>query len=257
MTVPNSGPNADELRRLLTLERYPRSAGYDPAWVMEHMMGPHPLWLAESLSEALPLAPGSRVPDLGCGKALTSIFLAREFGVQVWAADLWIKPTENLARIRDAGLADRVFPIYAEAHALPFAEGFFDAIVSVDAYQYFGTADLYLGYCLSFLMPGGRIGIAVPGLTAEPESFPPPGLEAVWEPDFTAFHSPAWWRRHWGKTGLVNVETADLVPHGWEDWLRWSEACDRTGRGFPGETDLLRMDGGRWLGFTRLVASRR
>jgi cyclopropane fatty-acyl-phospholipid synthase-like methyltransferase len=34
------------------------------------------------------LQPGMRVLDLGCGRALSSIFLHREFGLQVWAADL-------------------------------------------------------------------------------------------------------------------------------------------------------------------------
>ena len=34
-------------------------------------------------------------------------------------------------------------PFAREAHALPFASAFFDAIVSVDAYQYFGTDILY------------------------------------------------------------------------------------------------------------------
>ena len=42
-------------------------------------------------------------------------------------------------------------PIHAEAHRLPFASEFFDVIVSIDAYQYFGTADLYLGYIVGFL----------------------------------------------------------------------------------------------------------
>ena len=82
--------------------------------------------------------------DLGCGRALTSIFLAREYGVRVTAADLWIKPTENWERIQAAGCADMVTPVFAEAHDLPFADGYFDAIVSIDAYHYFGTDDLYL-----------------------------------------------------------------------------------------------------------------
>jgi cyclopropane fatty-acyl-phospholipid synthase-like methyltransferase len=73
-----------------------------------------------------------RVLDMGCGTALTAIFLAREFDVQVWATDLWVKPTENLGRIVEQGAGNRVFPIYAEARALPFAENFFDAIVSFD-----------------------------------------------------------------------------------------------------------------------------
>ena len=78
--------------------RYTRSNGYDPEWVFENQMGPHALWLLESLTEVLPIAPGTRVLDLGCGRAMTSIFLAREFGAEVWAADLWI------ARIRSAGV---------------------------------------------------------------------------------------------------------------------------------------------------------
>ncbi len=89
--------------------------------------GSNPLWLLESLTEHLAIEPGSRVLDLGCGTALTSIFLAREFDARVWAGDLWIDPTRNWERIMDAGVADRVTPIRIEARDLPFAAGFFDA----------------------------------------------------------------------------------------------------------------------------------
>jgi len=58
-------------------------------------MGPNSLWLTEWLCEAIDLKPNMRVLDLGCGKAISSVFLAKEFGVQVWAYDLWIKATDN------------------------------------------------------------------------------------------------------------------------------------------------------------------
>jgi Methyltransferase domain len=61
-----------------------------------------------------------RVLDLGCGRAASSIFLHREFGVQVWATDLWFNASENLRRIRDAGIVDGVFPIHTDARSLPF-----------------------------------------------------------------------------------------------------------------------------------------
>jgi SAM-dependent methyltransferase len=144
---------------------------------MEGMMGPHVLWLAEWLSQVMDLRQGMRVLDLGCGKASSSMFLAREFGVTVHAADLWIKPGENWQRIQEAGMADKVIPIACEAHAMPFAEGYFDAIVSLDAYHYFGTDDLYLGYCTRFLRPGGQIGIAVPGVPEELN-----GVPGTWSP---------------------------------------------------------------------------
>src|SRR5207237_2957158 len=133
-----------------------------------------------------------RVLDLGCGKAVSSIFLAKEFDLQVWAADLWIKPTENRQRVDAADAADRVFPIYVEAHALPFAEGFFDGLVSLDAYHYFGTDDLYMSYCSRFVRPGGKIGIVVPGLLHEFTDGLPEHLAPYWEPDLWTFHSPAW-----------------------------------------------------------------
>ena len=41
-------------------------------------------WLAESLE----LGPGMRAPDLGCGRALSPVFLRREFGGQARADDL-------------------------------------------------------------------------------------------------------------------------------------------------------------------------
>lgn len=129
----------EDVRALLTRPQFPRSANYDPEWMLEHQMGPNALWLVEWLCERVPLSRGMRVLDLGCGKALTSIFLAREFGVHVHALDLWMGPDHNLRRAQEAGVGDLVCPLKGEAHALPFARGYFDAIVSIDAYQYFGT----------------------------------------------------------------------------------------------------------------------
>lgn len=39
--------------------------------------------------------------------------------------------------------ADRVIPIHADANELPYADEYFDAIVSIDAYHYFGTGKVY------------------------------------------------------------------------------------------------------------------
>ncbi len=39
-------------------------------------MGPNPLRLTECLCEAMELRPGMRILDLGCEKALSSVFLA-------------------------------------------------------------------------------------------------------------------------------------------------------------------------------------
>lgn len=231
---------------------------------MTNSMGPNVLWLAGSLSEVVELRPGMNVLDLGCGKAVSSIFLAREFGVRVWATDLWTPASENWQRIVEAGCEASVYPIHAEAHAMPFAEGFFDALVSVDAYHYFGTDDRYLGrYFAPLVKDGGQLGIVVPGLLHEFDGDPPQHLAPHWGRywDHWTFHSPAWWRRHWEKPGLVTVELADLVEDGWRDWIEWDEALLAHGH-VPEEDvaeakrwiDTMRFDAGRNLGFTRIVA---
>jgi cyclopropane fatty-acyl-phospholipid synthase-like methyltransferase len=247
-----------ELTALLTTEDFPRSATYDPVWMLENLMGPNALWLAEALSQVLELQAGMRVLDLGCGKATSSIFLAREFQLQVWATDLWVPAHENWQRICTARVQEQVFPIHAEAHALPFAHNFFDALLSFDAYHYFGTDDLYLGYIAQFVRPGGSLGIVVPGVLQELGAELPAHLASYWQWEWRSFHSPQWWQHHWEKTGLVEVVRADTLPNGWKHWLKWLEVC--LDAGFPSapeEREMLRVDAGRTFGFTRLVARKR
>ncbi len=252
---------SSDLEVQLDHERYPRARNYDPRWVIENQMGPNALWLMEALTQVLPIEPGMKVLDLGCGKALTSIFLAKEFGAEVWATDLWIQAEDNLTRIREAGVEDQVVPIHSEAHSLPFDHGFFDAIVSIDAYQYFGTADLYLGYITSFLRPGRRIGVVSPALVDEFGQDVPEELAPFWDWEFCCWHGPDWWRTHWSKTRKVKVELADAIPDGWQDWLRWEGAIAPFLSGWMKEAGentiaMLRVDQGKRLGFTRIVGSK-
>jgi cyclopropane fatty-acyl-phospholipid synthase-like methyltransferase len=162
-------------------QRLPRSSQYNPDWVLANASsGANTLWLTEWLAESLDLRPGMRVLDLGCGRASSSIFLRREYGVQVWATDLWFSASENIQRIRDAGVADGVFPIHADARSLPYARDFFDAIVCIDSFYYYGTDDLYLNYLARFVKPGGPIGVAGAGLTQEIDGPVPDHLREWW-----------------------------------------------------------------------------
>ena len=91
--------------------RFPRSSAYHPEWILASVSGgANSLQLTEWLTEALDLRPGMRVLDLGCGRAASSVFLRREFGVQVWATDLWFSASERLQRIQDAGRRRRRLP---------------------------------------------------------------------------------------------------------------------------------------------------
>ncbi len=239
----------------LVSPRFPRSSKYHPDWVIASASGgANALWLTEWLTETLDLRPDMRVLDLGCGLAMSSIFLRREFGVQVWATDLWFSAANNLRRVRDADIDDGVFPIHADARSLPFATEFFDAVVSIDSFVYYGTDDLYLNYLTRFLKPGGVLGIAGAGLMQEIEGPVPQHLRAWWEPSMYCLHSATWWRRHWERTGILEIDVADTLAHGWQMWRDWQAvvAADNTV-----EIQAVEADRGRYLGYVRLVGRRR
>jgi hypothetical protein len=63
---------------------------------------------------------------------------------------------------------------------------------------------------------------------------------------------------HWGRSGLVEVETADLIPDGWRQWFTWLEVCGDYGHPTDeAQAEMLRLDAGRTLDFSRIVARRR
>jgi SAM-dependent methyltransferase len=167
---------------------------------------------------------------------------------------LWINATENLQRIRDAGVAERVFPLHADARSLPFAGSFFDAVLCVDAFSYFGTDSLYLNYLAHFVKPGGQIGMAGAGLVREMDGPAPRHLKDAWTQDFWSLHSAAWWRQHWERTGIVDIEIADTMPDGWRVWLEWHHTAHRDNKV---EIDAVTADRGENLGYVRMVGRRR
>ena len=234
---------------------FPRAAKYDPAWLTANVSGgANALWLTEWLTSAMELRPGMRVLDLGCGRAVSSVFLRREFGVQVWATDLWFSASENLRRFRDAGVDDGVFPIHADARSLPFAAEFFDAVVCIDSFPYYGTDDLYLSYLARLVKPRGAIGIAGAGWMREIDGDVPGHLREWWTNDLCCIHSADWWRRHWERTGIVDIALADTMPDGWQRWLEWQKLIAPDNHA---EINALEADRGEYLGYVRVVAHRR
>jgi len=208
--------------REVPLEAYPELVNLARAGVHEALAGQGGLFLASDMAKLLSLRPGMRVLDLGCGAAVTSVFLARTFGVTVYAVDAEF-PSEVVNRIRTAGMEDLVFPVHSDARSLPFAPGFFDAVFSMNAFFYFGTDDFYPSYLLQFLKTGGNIVIGSPCYRDEITSDTPEDFLLEF-PACLAVHSPAWWRNHFERTRSVRVLHSSLHPRGaefWEDRVRY------------------------------------
>jgi SAM-dependent methyltransferase len=201
----------------------PFTDAYDRAFLRETMMGPNAMRITEELASSLPLRPGMRVLDLGCGKGISSILLTQKFDVTVFAADLWISPTENAQRFAALGLDDRIFPLRVDAmKEIPFAHDYFDAIISVDAYQYFGSNDTMLPKLLPYLKPGGHIAVAVPGFIGDySEGNLPEVVKPFWTPEWY-FYSRAWWKALWEKApGMVLSEPRemDCCTKAWDEFM--------------------------------------
>ena len=87
-------------------------------------------------------------------------------------------------------------------------------------------------------------------------------VEKHFGPDAPSFRSPVWWRAHWERTHLVDIETADWLEDGWRDWIRWDDLTLAHGTApLPDEAArsvvALRADAGRTFGFSRVTARRR
>ena len=240
-------------------EDFPRCSSYDAEWLLSLDMGPNPLWLLEDLAKDLEIEPGSRVLDLGSGKGATSVFLAREYDVEVWATDLWIPADAAEATFRDAGVSDQVHAVNADARHLPFPAAHFDLVVSIDAWEYFGTDDHYLPYLSSFIKPNGQLGVATPAMAEDVRDLGriPAHIGRLVGWEALAWHTPSWWRQQWELTGLIEVTSARLQATGWQDWLLWARALSAGGNeSVEGTIEMLETDGGELLSFALLTGRR-
>ena len=205
---------------------------FDRDFLLATMMGPNCVRFAEELTANIPFSPNMRVLDLGCGMGLSSIYLARTFGVRVFAADLWINPSDNFARFRDFGLEDAVIPLRAEGHALPFAEGYFDAHIA------------------PLVKPGGFIAAAIPGLRQEFTGDIPDELRPYWKEDIN-FHSAGWWAELWKQSTRAVRDAFSLRSHkaAWEDWLQ----CDNPYA--QRDADMMEKAGWRYFDSIGIIAT--
>ncbi len=205
--------------------KYSKSEKYDPQFFKDNIMGPNPAKLLEELLTLHPIKPSETVLDLGCGRGVTSIFLAREYGVRVFAADLWISPTDNKKRFDEMGLTpQQIIPIRAEAHDLPFAEEYFDTVTCVDAYNFFGLDKDYLGkHLLPLIKHGGWLLIAVPGLKKDVHDNIPAEMLLSWKPeDIGTLHDAVYWRGILEATAdaeIVSVQEMESFEECWNEWL--------------------------------------
>ena len=206
--------------------KYPKSEKYMGNDYMKYIMGPNPLKLCEELLAEHRIPAGARVMDLGSGEGLTSAFLAKEYGFTVYAADLWSEPESHYPLFENFGLSrEQCIPVKADANDLPFEREFFDSVVCVDSYNYFGRDPAYLDEkLLPFVKSGGMIYAAVTGMKKDCHDNIPEVLLRSWNAEQLDYiHDAQWWRSMVSQSRdceVVSVHEMQSNAEVWADWLR-------------------------------------
>ena len=243
------------MNRILDLSeiRYPRSQRYCTPQLLKLIMGPNPIKLEEELLENNNILRGSVVCDLGSGTGLTSVFMAKEYGFKVYAADLWSDPVENARFFTSMGLTRKqIVPVKADAMALPFEENFFDAVVSVDSYNYFGRDPSFLDEkLLPYIKSGGYVYIAIPGMKKDCHDNLPEELLLSWNEEQMDFmHDLDYWRAIIEKSEgfeIITISEMRSNKEVWDDWLRQDNEYAK------GDRKSMEAGAGKYLNFIKIV----
>ena len=198
---------------------------YKEHMTSETLMGPNSARILEELLKRHPLqlSNESNVLDLGCGKGLTSLILARETGAKVYANDLWINAEDNKKRFDDWGIGEQITPVCEDANNLSFAKRQFDVLVSVDSYHYFATATGYFeNKILPFLNDNATVLIGIPGIKDEFAGRSEELLVEWLGNEAYMFKSPTEWKEIIGNNDRIEkIETWEMgcFDLAWNEWF--------------------------------------
>lgn len=217
---------------------------YNKEFLAQNMMGPNSIMILEELMQNIPLKKGMRVLDMGCGRGLTSLFLAKEYGVQVFALDLWISATENYERFKEMEADDLIIPIHADVNDMPFADGYFDAVISVDSYHYYGNNDTFFSQKVMPLIKDGAVfAVAFPGMKCEVHEHVPKDMAELWDEEALPMWQTAdWWRPKFEPyLSNFNIWQMECFDSAWNDWLSTDNPYAISDR------DMIKTDNGRYM----------
>ena len=240
-----------------TKVKYIKSEKYNTPALQKMMMGPNPVKLEEELLREHKIPQYAVVCDLGSGQSLTSVFLAKEYGFTVYATDLWSDPEENRKFLNQMGINEKqIIPIKADATDLPFEANFFDAVVSIDSYNYFGRDEHYLDEkLLPFIKSGGYIYIAIPGMKKDCHNRLPQELLLSWTPEQLDYmHDIEYWTSIISKckgAEIVSIKEMESNEEVWADWLIQDNEYAVNDR------KAMEAGGGKYLNFIAIILKKK
>ena len=179
----------------------------------------------EALAGRAGVTAASRVLDVGAGLGGPARFLASRYHCRVVALELHAGRAAGAARLtRRVGLGGRVTVVSADATALPFGTGRFDACLSQEALLHVEDKAAVLAECHRALAPGGRLvftdWIAHPGLGPRERERLREWMAA------TTLQTLGGYRTLLGRAGFGAIEAEDVSDE-WRRVLRARLAAQR------------------------------
>jgi arsenite methyltransferase len=155
MTEPNALSTDEKMRREFNQWA---EAGKGEGMEREHIS------ITQQTLAQMDLRPGQKVLDLGCGAGWASRLLAKMVGSgqkpgQVVGLDV----SDEMIRRARAGSTefDNVLFVVGSAQQIPWEENFFDKVLSVESFYYYGDQDRALDELFRVMAPKGELYILI------------------------------------------------------------------------------------------------
>lgn len=184
---------------------------------------------------ALAPAEGTAALEVGCGLGLGCAIAVEEYGfAQVTGMDIHPRQLER-ARQANVGLLarhpERLRFAHGAAEDMPFDDGTFDRVYSVEAAQHFRDLDAFAREAARVLRPGGR---AVVTSFFVPDDDPAragrlAGLLDSFATGLDVAHSVPGLTGSLERSGLTGVRVTPIGASVWPGWDRWLSAIWKPG----------------------------
>jgi len=179
--------------------------------------------LYDVVLDAVGVGSGDRVLEVGSGRGLGAASALRRGPALVRGVDLM---PEQVARANAAHRDERLAFVQGSASDLPFGDGEFDRVLSVEAAQHFEDVAGFARESYRVLGPGGRLAVATffanradagPEIAELLETFAT-GLDLAHPLDGVLADLRT--------AGFVDVEAVSIGEHVWTGFDRWIELGD-------------------------------
>lgn len=206
------------------------------------------------LGKMLDLPSGSKVLDAGCGYGPVARTLTREFGYEVTGLDLIQTRLSKAAQLNQEAGISSINLIDADYHSLPFADGSFDGVYTMETLVHAHSLDAVLAEFFRILKPGGQLVLfeySIPKLDSVPAAARKLAQRVIDNTGMTSLphFTHGSFSKILGDAGFENAKVEDISRNVYQSWFDlWKFAIRFTLEELSqGRISLDNIPGSMWI----------